>query len=259
MIEGRNLIVTRGGRRILDLDAVHVGRGEMLGVLGPNGAGKSTLLRALSGELPPDSGAVRFGDRPLAEWRPAVLARHRAVLPQASALGFPLRARDVVALGRIPHAGRSSRAVDDAAIDAAMAATGIRHLAARWQGGLSGGEQQRVQLARVLAQVSGSPPGETALFLDEPTASLDLTHQHAILRGAADWAGRGAAVLVVLHDITLAARHCSRVLLMAAGRQVACGVPAATLTEANIATAYGLRVRQLPDSEGRDLVFVSVD
>lgn len=251
------LRVRRGGREILDLPALEIGEGEgLFGILGPNGAGKSTLLRALSGELRPDGGRAFLGGRPVLDWRPGELARRRAVLPQSSALGFPLRAEEVVALGRLPHAGRSARGEDARALAAAMEEAGVAHLAGRSFATLSGGEQQRVQLARVLAQLGEEGPA--ALFLDEPTSALDLPHQHAVLRAAAArGARRGWAVVAVLHDLNLALRHCARVLLLAGGRRVAEGPPAEALCPEAVRAAYGVAVRLVEDPGGAPLLVVA--
>jgi len=255
MIAARDLVVSRGGRRILDLEEITVAPGQLFGILGPNGAGKSTLLRILAGELRPDSGEARLDGVPLAAWGAGALARRRAVLPQASTLGFPLRAEEVVALGRLPHAGRGER---HQAVRAAMAEAGVAHLAQRSHATLSGGEQQRVQLARVLAQLHGVPPAESVLFLDEPTSALDLPHQHAIMAVAAARARAGATVVAVLHDLNLAARHCGRLLLMAGGRRVAEGPPADLLTPALVQRAYGIAMRRLPDPERGEVLLVPV-
>ena len=259
MITAQHLVVERGGRRILDLAGLNVMGGQVLGILGPNGAGKSTLLRVLAGEMRPDSGLVRFLGQDLREWDAGALARRRAVLPQASMLGFPLRAAEVVALGRTPWAGRETAATHDEACATSLRDSGVTALAGRWYASLSGGEQQRVQLARVLAQLHGATPGETALLLDEPTASLDLPHQHAILRTACRRAAQGATVIVVVHDIALAARYCGQILLMADGRLVAAGPTAAVLTEDHVGAAYGVSVRRVPDPAGREVLFVLAD
>jgi iron complex transport system ATP-binding protein len=250
MIRAEAVLVRRGGRVILDLPALGVAPGQVFGILGPNGAGKSTLLQVLSGELRPDTGrALLDGQAVLG--RPARdLALRRAVLPQASALGFPLRAAEVVALGRLSHAGRASRGEDAAAIEAAMGEAGVLHLARRDYATLSGGEQQRVQLARVLAQLPGRHPAAEVLFLDEPTASLDLPHQHAVLAVAAARARRGATVVVVLHDLLLAGRYCDRLLLLAGGHALAEGRPEEVLEPELIGRAYGMAVRRLADPQG---------
>lgn len=250
MIEAAALRVQRAGRVLLDMPTLRVEPGEVLAVLGANGAGKSTLLRCLSGELRPDAGEVRLDGRPLAGWTARDLARHRAVMPQASALAFPLRAREVVALGRIPWGG------GEAGVDAALAAAGAAHLAMRWHGTLSGGEAQRVQLARVLAQLHGTAPEQSALLLDEPTASLDLLHQGRILDAACARAAAGAAVVLVLHDVALAARHATRVLVLREGRPLADGPPDQVLDAPLLAAAYGVALRKLRDPDGRETIFV---
>ncbi|WP_160121552.1 heme ABC transporter ATP-binding protein [Rhodovarius lipocyclicus] len=256
MIELDDLRLVRGGRLVLDIPELRVSAGRVLGILGPNGAGKSTLLAALAGELRPAAGQVRFGGRPIQGWRPPELARHRAVLPQASQLGLPLSVTEVVALGRIPWAGIEDQEQHWDAIAEGLAVASAAHLARRPYGALSGGEQQRVQLARVLAQLHGAPPRETALMLDEPTASLDLPHQHAILAAARCRAMEGAAVMLVLHDVGLAARYCDEVLILGQGRAVAQGPAPLVLTAEAISSAYGMAVRRLPDPEGREVVFV---
>ncbi|WP_191084027.1 heme ABC transporter ATP-binding protein [Roseococcus microcysteis] len=253
MIRADNLIVTRGGRRILDLPALSIAPGGVFGILGPNGAGKSTLLRVLAGEMAPDSGRAFLDGRPLGHWRAGDLARRRAVLPQHSTLGFPLRAEEVVALGRLPHAGRAG---PQDSVRAAMREAGVAHLHGRNHATLSGGEQQRVQLARVLAQLDGVPPADSVLFLDEPTSALDLPHQHAIMAVAAARARAGATVVAVLHDLNLAARHCGRLLLMAGGRRVAEGRPEEMLTPELVHRAYGFAMRRVPDPQGGDVLLV---
>lgn len=255
MITAEGLIVTRGGRRILDLPALSVAAGGVFGILGPNGAGKSTLLRVLAGETRPDSGTAWLAGVALPAWNPGALARRRAVLPQASALGFPLRAEEVVALGRLPHAGRGG---PTDCVRAAMGEAGVAHLAQRSHATLSGGEQQRVQLARVLAQLAGVPPAQSVLFLDEPTSALDLPHQHAIMAVAAARARAGATVVAVLHDLNLAARYCDRLLLLAGGRRVAEGPPAELLTPEVVQRAYGIAMRRVADPERGEVLLVPV-
>ncbi len=250
-LTAEGLRVTRAGRLLLELPRLSVAPGEVLAVLGANGAGKSTLLRCLSGELRPDAGEVRLLGRPLGQWPAREMARHRAVMPQASALAFPLRAAEVVALGRIPWGGGT------AGLEAALATAGAAHLARRWYGTLSGGEAQRVQLARVLAQLHGTPPGQSALVLDEPTASLDLMQQHRILEAAAARAAAGAAVVMVLHDLHLAARHATHVLLLRAGRPLACGPVREMLDAGLLSATYGVPLRRVPDAVGAAVLFVS--
>lgn len=248
-LEAESLRLVRAGRVLLDGVDLRVCPGEVLALLGPNGAGKSTLLRCLGGELTPDAGRVRLNGRALTDWRPRELARRRAVLPQHSALEFPFSALEVVLLGRIPHGG-PGRGDRQRAL-AALAAAEVAHLAGRAYTTLSGGERQRVHLARVLVQLWEALPGAEPrwLMLDEPTASLDLAHQHASLALARRWAGQGVGVLVVLHDLNLAAQYADRIAVLQAGRLLALDTPRTVLQPALIARAFGLAVRVLPHPE----------
>lgn len=250
MLTAERLRVVRAGRVLLDLPRLGVAPGMVLAVLGANGAGKSTLLRCLSGELRPDAGRVTLLGRPLGQWPARAMARQRAVMPQASALAFPLRAREVTALGRIPWGG------GEAGVDAALTEAGAEHLAARWYGTLSGGEAQRVQLARILAQLHGTPPERSLLLLDEPTASLDLRHQHRILEVARGRAAAGATVVMVLHDLHLAARHATHVLLLRDGVPLATGPVPEMLDAALLSATYGVRLRRVPDQVGGASIFI---
>lgn len=251
-MRAEGIVVERRGRRLLDGVGFEVRPGRLTALLGPNGAGKSTLLRVLSGELRPDAGTVTLDGRPLAGWDPRRLARRRAVLSQSVALSFPLSVRDVVAIGRSPHA--AGRAADEAAIARTLAAARVAHLAGRSYPTLSGGEQQRVQLARVLAQLDhggdGGPEGGAGggegggegvrhLLLDEPTASLDLRHQAEVLALARSFADGGGAVLAVLHDPNQAAAFADEVVLLRGGRVVASGDPWRVLTAENLMAVFG--------------------
>ncbi|BBA97041.1 putative ABC transporter ATP-binding protein [Actinacidiphila reveromycinica] len=222
--------------RDVDLELV---AGRVLAVIGPNGAGKSTLLSLLAGDTPPSAGAVRVGGLDARRAHPAELARRRAVLPQQPLLSFPFTAVEVVAMGRAPWAGTEREDDDEAAVEAAVSATGLRPLADRAYPGLSGGEQAATSFARVLAQRAG------VLLLDEPTAALDLRHQEQLMRLAAECAAAGQAVLVVLHDIQLAAAYADEIAVLAGGRLVARGSPGAVLTEALLEDVYGLPVEVL--------------
>ncbi len=255
MIAAEGVRVVRGGRVLLALDRITLEPGRVLGVLGPNGAGKSTLLRVLAGELVPDAGVATLDGVPLARWAPAALARRRAVLPQASRLSLPLRVEEAVALGRIPHGGGEG-AAEHAAIRQAMTEAGVVTFAGRWLDTLSGGEQQRVHLARVFAQLAGTPPPETALLMDEPTAALDWPQQHVLLASARGRAAMGAAVMIVLHDIAHAARYCDRILLLSEGGRIADDEPDRALTEETIARAYGRPVRRILDPADGTSLFV---
>ncbi|AHH18519.1 putative hemin import ATP-binding protein HmuV [Nocardia nova SH22a] len=231
-LRAHGVSVARGGRPILgDID-VEVVAGQILALVGPNGAGKSTLLAALSGELETSGGTVELDGRPLAHWSPVDMARRRAVLPQNHTVGFPFTVREVVTMGRAPWA-RTEREDDDAdAITAAMSATDVTHLADRTFPSLSGGERARAALARVLAQDTGT------LLLDEPTAALDLGHQEQVLGLAAERARAGIAVVVVLHDLGLAAAYADRVAVLDRGRIAETGTPREVLTTDILTRVY---------------------
>lgn len=211
--------VQLGGRPVLDSVELTVRAGEVLALVGPNGAGKSTLLAALAADLAVDDGAIRIGGRPVTAWSAAELALRRAVLPQSAALAFPFPVEDVVRMGRAPWAGTAREEEDDDAVAAAMAATEVGEFAARPFSALSGGERARVALARVLAQRA------PLLLLDEPTAALDLRHQELVLRICRERAAAGDAVVVVLHDLGLAAAYADRAVVLHGGRVAAAGPP----------------------------------
>ncbi|RAP63900.1 hemin ABC transporter ATP-binding protein [Achromobacter sp. HZ01] len=258
MLAAENLTLSRGGSRILDRVSLALRPGEVVGLLGANGAGKSSLLAALSCELPPDGGRVRLDGTSLARLPQRLQARRRAVLPQKPGLSFDLDVREVVAMGAYPFPELPPAAVD-ALVEQALRRADAGHLRVRRYPELSGGEQQRVQFARVLAQCEAARvPGEARyLLLDEPTASLDPRHQGELLRAAAELAHAGhTGVLVILHDMNLAARWCDRLLLLCAGRAIAAGAPAEVLTPANLRLAYGIDAQVIahPLQAGRLLV-----
>lgn len=239
MLRADNLAVQRGDKQVLaDID-LSLQPGEVLGVLGPNGAGKSTLLDALSGELSPSQGQVTLDDRPLASWTGPERAQRLAILPQTSTLTFAFRVEDVVGMGRLPHA--TGRVRDLEIIAEALAAADAGHLAGRNYLELSGGERQRVHLARVLAQLWPGAVGQT-LLLDEPTSMLDPLHQHTTLQATRAIAESGVAVLVILHDLNLAARYCDRVLLLQNGRPHALGTPHEVLQAEPLQAVFDLEV-----------------
>jgi len=210
VLQARRLTMTIDGAVLVREVDLSLEPGEVLGVVGPNGAGKSTLLRMLSGEQPPTAGEVLIDGEPLAGFRAERLALRRAVLPQHTVLQFAFKALDVVLMGRYPHR-RSSREHDREVADAAMAETDTTHLSDRTFPTLSGGEQSRVAMARVLSQEA------PIVMLDEPTGSLDLRHQELVMSTLRGLASEGAAVLAILHDLNLAARYADRVALMSNG------------------------------------------
>ncbi|MEU6860563.1 heme ABC transporter ATP-binding protein [Glycomyces sp. NPDC046736] len=238
-----DLRVDLGGRPILrgvDLD-VHAG--EVLSLVGPNGAGKSTLLSAISGDRAPDAGEVVLWDRLVSEWTALDVARRRAVLPQAHLVSFPFTVREVVEMGRAPWTGTDRADQDARRIADALALTEADAFAHRPFTSLSGGEQARVMLARVVAQDTG------LVLLDEPTAALDLRHQEMVGRLCRALAAEGRAVVIVLHDLDLAAAYSDRCALLADGRLAACGTPAEVLTAPRLSEVYRQPVKVDPDPD----------
>ncbi len=236
-----------GKRQIIDNVSVALRGGEMTALIGPNGAGKSTLLRLLTGYLTPDSGTRHLAGKPLEAWSPEALSRRRAVMLQRTALQADWTVETVIAMGRSPWGATA----DPAVLAAVMAVTGCDGLAGRRYPGLSGGEQQRVQLARCLAQLwrDGAPQGW--LFLDEPTSALDLYYQQHLLRLLKRLtAGGQLHVCVVLHDLNLAALWADRILLLHQGHLVAQGTPQEVIQQPVIHRWYGADVRlvQHPDN-----------
>lgn len=222
MLQARQLEVRRGASLVLQDVDLQLHAGKMTGVLGANGAGKSTLLSALSGELPIAAGEIVLGGRALDAWPDQERAQYLAVLPQHSTLNFGFRVEEVVGMGRLPYS--TGRTIDNQIIHAALAAADSEHLLGRSYLQLSGGERQRVHLARVLAQLWPGEKGQV-LLLDEPTSMLDPLHQHSILQAVRRFADQGGAVLVIVHDLNLAARYCDDLVLLNHGRVFSAGTP----------------------------------
>lgn len=231
-----SLSASLGGRRVLDRVSLTLRPGELVALIGPNGAGKTTLLRAALGLQPITAGRVLLAGRDPGKLPAAERARLAAYLPQARALAWPLAVRDLVALGRFAHGARLGRLgpADAAAVARALAAAGLEALAERSSAELSGGELARAHVARALA-------AETPLiFADEPTAALDPLHAFQVLAALKRFAAAGGGALATLHDLSLAARFADRLALLAEGRLLAEGPPAAVLTRENLARAFGV-------------------
>ncbi|WBU65115.1 heme ABC transporter ATP-binding protein [Paracoccus aerodenitrificans] len=216
--------------------------GRLTSIIGPNGSGKTSLLRVLTGEIGPTGGHVTLNGKDITAFDPHNLAMHRAVLPQQTALSFPFTATEIIRIGLTSHPGPEPER--NALIRAALAAVGLPGHAGRLYQEMSGGEQQRVQLARALAQVwqPVSAEGPRWLLLDEPVSSLDIAHQLTVMRLAADYARRGGGVLAVMHDLNLTAMFSDHVLLMQSGRVLGEGTPEQVMTDALLSRAYGCRL-----------------
>ena len=247
MIRADDVTVELDGVTVLHDVSLEVVPGEVLVLVGPNGAGKSTLLGVLSGERNPARGSVTIDGRAIGSIPSDELARLRSVLTQDNTVSFPFRVSEVVAMGRSPWARQIEGRSDVAQVIAAMDAADVRHLATRRFTALSGGERARVSLARVLAQQA-----ET-VFLDEPTASLDLRHQEEVMRIARRLASEGRAVVVVLHDLSLACAYADRLVLVAAGHVDCVGPPQEIITAERVERVYGLAV-DVHEVNGRPVV-----
>lgn len=248
MINAQALRWQAGGRHLVDGIDLQLQPGELVAVLGANGAGKSSLLKILSGQWPMQDGEVELNGRPLNGYSRAELAKVRAVMPQSSPLHFPFRVWEVVALGRTPY-GRKRKAMEKHLAMERLRLTGTAHLADRLFPTLSGGEMQRVQLARVLHQLLSSTAENRYLFLDECTASLDPAHQHQVFQLVRQLTTQNIGVFAIVHDINLAAQYADRVLLMKAGRPLVVGPVRESLTPARVAEAFALRTHQLAHPE----------
>lgn len=246
MLRAENATVCRGERTILAHVSCALAPGRLTALVGPNGAGKSTLLRLFAGEFPPTEGGIFFTDRRLCDWPACDLACRRAVLPQESSLQFPFRVHEVVLLGRAPHVHGTETPRDHAIVTEALEAVDLAGKRNRIFPTLSGGEKQRVHLARALAQIWDTDGGGgRVLLLDEPTASMDLAHQHATLRRARALTAEGAATLAVLHDLNLAMTYADDVWVLRSGELVAAGPVVSTLTPALIREVFGVEARFL--------------
>lgn len=231
-----DLAVRHGSVEALRAIGLELHAGEMLGLLGPNGAGKSTLARALAGLQELAQGEVRLGDAPLATLSRREAAKRIAYLPQEVPADLPFTAAEVALMGRTPHLGALGLdgPADRERVASALAEVDASALADRRLGALSGGERRRILMARVLVQEA------PIWILDEPTAHLDLAHQHLVLRLARAHADRGGAVICVLHDLAQASSVCDRVAVIHGGRLDAIGPPAECLRPALLAQVFAV-------------------
>ena len=236
-IEVGNLSITLGGVTVLDAMSTSVDEGQFVGLVGPNGAGKTTLLRTINGALTPEEGTVRVAGQDVATLDSRSTSRLVATVPQSTAVAFDFPVRHVVAMGRTPHVGRfgTRTEADREAVDAAMDRTAVADLADRPVTEVSGGERQRVFLARALAQDT------PVLLLDEPTSDLDVNHQVRTLNLVSDLVAEGRTAVAAIHDLDLAARYCDELRLLYDGRVQAAGPPESVLTDATVEAAFGAR------------------
>ena len=249
-LSATDLTVHHGRRCTLAIQHLSLRHGQVHALLGPNGAGKSTLMGCLAGLDRRVSSQVHLGPRALSHWDAMDLARHRGLLSQEHQVPFDFSVRDIVQMGRYPHADcphpHEAELVDDC-----LQRTGAHHLLDRLYDQLSGGEKARVQLARVLAQITAHPDDTTPrwLLLDEPTAALDLAHQHGVMRLLRELAARGLGVVVVLHDINLANTYADQVVVLKDGRITALGRCDDVLQPTLIQRVWGVACHRLQGAQ----------
>lgn len=250
MIRAHNLSVRLAGKLIVEGLSLEAKAGQLTAIVGPNGSGKTTTMKAIAGEIASE-GEISFNGRDIRTLEPWRLATHRAVLPQATAIAFPFTVREIVRMGLSTGPNRHAARADSIAKQA-LAAVDLTGFEGRYYQELSGGEQQRVQLARVLTQIwepvlDGEP---CFLMLDEPVSSLDIRHQLIIMGLARTYCENGGGVIAVMHDLNLTAMFADHMVMMKKGRAEAAGAPASVLTDETMERIFGcrMRVNGLPDA-----------
>ena len=251
MIELRGITVRAGAATLLDEVSVSFPRDRFTAVLGPNGAGKSTLIRVAAGLLRPSAGTVRYDGEPIDAIAPDALARRRALLSQHVELAFPLPAIDVVMMGRYPHIRGAPTERDHEIVASALEQVGMTHRATQPYPTLSGGERQKIQLARVLAQIwrANDAPSHRTLLLDEPTSGLDVHYQLQLLGTARELAGQDCTVVAILHDLNVAFRYGDHFLLLDGGRVAWNGDRANEIPLAVIERVFRVKVRRIGNGQ----------
>lgn len=239
-LRASNVSLHLAGFDLLRNISLTVEPGRVTAVVGPNGAGKSSLMRVMTGDMAVTGGTVTLNNSPLGEWPMEQRARMLAVLPQHTVLDFPFTAREVVALGRTPHDTGTAR--DREIVQQALKIVDAAYLDKRYYTQMSGGEKQRVQLARVLAQIwEPCETGDRFLIMDEPTSAFDLCHQQMTLDIVESVSQQGVGVLMVLHDLNLAARCAHNLVVLSCGAIAAQGAPGDVLTEQLLAEVFSVR------------------
>ena len=255
MLRIDNISLMRNQRLLLQNISFEAKVGELVVILGSNGAGKSSLLKCISREWQPQQGIVSWNNKPLTQWGEKELARQRAVLTQHYQISLPFSSEEIVMMGRYPYFKNSPAEIDRHTVMQCLRYTGIEHLQKRNYLTLSGGEQQRVQIARILAQLWDGDSGQKLMLLDEPVSALDIQYQHSVMQLAKKLSLRGYTVVAVLHDLNLALQYADKVLMMKKGRQVAFG-DMRVLNEHKIHEVYEVdtEIIQNPDSKRRLVV-----
>lgn len=253
----RDIYLKIGQKILLENVNLRVNPGEFLAVLGPNGAGKSSLFKVLTREFSFFEGTVELSGKNYTEWKPEEIALQLGVLPQSSMLNFPFSAYEVVMLGRLPHS--TGRIRDREITWEALEKVDASHLAESSYLSLSGGEKQRVQLARILAQIweAPNPNGDRYLLLDEPTSALDLAHQHLILKLAKELSHHGVGVVAILHDLNLASEYADRIMMLKEGQVHAQGEVIDVLTPKTIHQLLDINVEVILNPKSQRPLVIS--
>ncbi|MEJ6506986.1 MAG: heme ABC transporter ATP-binding protein [Microbacteriaceae bacterium] len=236
LIELDSIGLALDGRAIIKNVSLQVFPGEVLALVGPNGAGKSSILSVMAGDVRATSGTATLGGKHVGKYRPDEAARVRSVLMQSNQVSFPFTVQEIVEMGRAPWARTPELADDDAVIQDALRLADVEHLVERRFNQLSGGEKARVSLARVLAQRT------PVMLLDEPTAALDLRHQESVMRAIRTFANAGCAIVVVLHDLSIAAGYADRIAMIVGGKLDAIGTPDEVIVADRVSRVYGVDV-----------------
>ena len=257
MIKAVDLSFRINRKNILRNVSFELEAGELMVILGSNGAGKSTLLKLLSGELEASAGYIALDQKDLSRWNLKELAKFRAVLHQQTILTLPFKAGEVVMMGRYPHFGDRPLPIDQEIVENALKRTGTTHLSDRNYLTLSGGEQQRIHLARVFAQVGYSSPLQTRyLFMDEPLNSLDIRHQHATLELVKEFTNEGHCVVAVLHDLNLAMQYADKALMLRNGQTICFGSARKVFRSDTISNTYDFPLQVVSHSCDKHPVIV---
>lgn len=241
MFQVKNISKSIGKASILRACSIEVVPGHFAAIVGPNGAGKSSLLKIMTGESKHYQGEVLINGKSISHYKHAQLSKIRAVLPQHTTVNFPFTVQQVIEIGRYPHQEASIKTQQ--VVGEVMELTQLSHYKDRSYQSLSGGEQQRVQMARAITQIWGKSDEAKYLLLDEPTSSLDLAQQHNLLSIAKDLCQQGIGVLAILHDLNLASQYADDILFLKKGNAIACGACEKVITQENIETTFSHPVR----------------
>lgn len=254
MIEASDVTFKVGSKTLLKNVSFKLRPGELCAITGANGAGKSTFLKVLCRELRHASGKIEINGRSINDYSSLEMAQIRSVLSQQNRVSLPFKVAEIVMMGRYPFFGRKPSSKDHSIVENCINRLEINHLADRLYPTLSGGEQQRVQIAKTLAQVWKTP--NAYIFLDEPTTGLDLKHQYQLIQLANELANNGYGIVAVIHDLNVAMQHTDKVLLLNKGEVHAYGKPADVLTPQNIKETFGITVNVVNSIEGHGSLII---